>query len=105
MIGLEVFACGVAQFILCSSTAVQIGEHGLAVGGGHEARIGNPKQTAGQTEDDGKEQNDVEPSQSGVVFGQIQIDDNLLLLSCHSFSPLYISCSLLLVHTRMAYAM
>ena len=105
LVGLEIFTRGISEFILCGRPAVEVGEHRLAVGGGHKSRIGNPKQAAAKAENDGKEENDVQPCQGRVVFGQIQIDDDFLLLSCQPFSPLYISCSLLLVHTRMAYAM
>ena len=92
----------VAEFVLRRGAAVEVGEHRLAVGGGNETGVGNPKQTAGQTKNDGKEEDDVQPRQGCVVFGQVQIDDDLLLLSCQRFSPLYISCSLLLVQTRIA---
>ena len=102
LIGLEVFTRWVSSFVLCGRTAVEVGEHRLAVGGGDETGVGNPKQTAGQTKNDGKEEDDVQPRQGCVVFGQVQIDDDLLLLSCQRFSPLYISCSLLLVQTRIA---
>ena len=87
LVGLEIFPRWVSKFILCGRPAVEIGEHRFAVGGGHESRVRNPKQAAAKAENDGKEENDVQPCQGRVVFGQVQIDDDFLFLSCQPFPP------------------
>ncbi len=83
LVGLEVFTGWIAKFVLCGCATIQIGKHRFAVGRWNKPRVGDPEQTAAQSENDGKKEDDVEPRQRCVVLRQVKIDNDFLFFTRH----------------------